>query len=63
MAYIADAGSKYDEENREYWLTLRHSLGDQRPIPEGALPHWSRFVLQTGTTRNGEGRIQWLRCR
>ena len=60
LAYIAKAGGTYDESNREFWSTLLNLLGEQHPVREGVLPHWSRFVSQTGVTRSGGGSVQWL---
>ena len=60
LAYIARAGIDYDSSNREFWNGLLDRLGEQPPVTEGILPHWSRFVSQTGVTRFGDGSIQWL---
>jgi hypothetical protein len=35
-------------------------LGEVPPVAGGRLPHWSRFVLQTGITRHGPGSVRWL---
>src|SRR5271165_3664705 len=60
LSYISEAGSAQDSTNRVFWLHLRALLGEQDPIADGVLPHWSRFVSQTGVTRNGGGDIKWL---
>lgn len=60
LAYIAEAGATYDSSNKEFWDDVRGHLGRQRPVAEGILPHWSRFVSQTGVTRFGSGSVQWL---
>jgi hypothetical protein len=60
LAYIARAGDTYDASNGEFWSKLIDLLGEQHPVMEGILPHWSRFVSQTGVTRSGGGSVQWL---
>jgi hypothetical protein len=62
LAYIADAACKYDARNKGFWAKLLDYLGDQAPVPDGIMPHWSRFVSQTGVTRGGKGSITWLNC-
>ncbi len=62
LAYIVDAGCAQDPENAEYRKNLRQLLGATRPVPPGRLPHWTRFVAQTGVTRQGPGRTVWLRA-
>jgi hypothetical protein len=60
LAYIARAGSTYDTSKKDFWSELLGLLGEQSPVPDGILPHWSRFVSQTGVTRFGGGSVQWL---
>lgn len=60
LAYIAKAGSAYDESNGAFWDELLSQLGSQHPVADGILPHWSRFVSQTGVTRMGGGSVKWL---
>lgn len=62
LAYIAEAGIAHDLTHKKYWDQLRGLLGQQLPVADGILPHWSRFVSQTGVTRNGGGNVQWLHC-
>jgi len=62
LSYISKAGSTYDVNNRSFWGRLDILIGKQYPVADGVLPHWSRFVSQTGVTRNGGGNIQWLHC-
>jgi hypothetical protein len=62
LAYIAKAAVDHDTLNKEYWNELLARLGEQTPVAEGILPHWSRFVSQTGVTRFGGGSVQWLHC-
>jgi hypothetical protein len=63
LAYIAKAGSMHDSSHKDFWDELLGLLGEQPPVADGVLPHWSRFVSQTGVTRYGGGRVQWLHCR
>jgi hypothetical protein len=63
LAYIAKAARTHDAANEEFWGSLLDLLGEQQPVAEGILPHWSRFVSQTGVTRSGGGSVQWLHCR
>jgi hypothetical protein len=45
----------------EPWRTLRATLPRRHCVRSDALPHWSRFVLQTGYTPAGRGEhIEWL---
>lgn len=60
LAYIARAALTYDPSNSGYWTKLLSRLGAQAPVADGILPHWSRFVSQTGVTINGGGSITWL---
>jgi hypothetical protein len=60
LSYISEAGSTHDSTNKDFWLRLRALLGEQDPIANGVLPHWSRFVSQTGVIRNGGGDVKWL---
>jgi hypothetical protein len=62
LAHIATAALEHDAGNKEYWTKLLACLGEQPLIPEGIMPHWSRFVSQTGVTRDGEGSVKWLNC-
>jgi hypothetical protein len=62
LSYICDAGTIHDASNSFFWIRLRALLGAQDPVAEGILPHWSRFVSQTGVTRNGREHVQWLHC-
>lgn len=62
LAYIANAGRTHDLSHKEFWVEVMGLLGEQSPITDGILPHWSRFVSQTGVTRSGGGSVQWLHC-
>lgn len=60
LAYIAKAGRAHDAAQEKFWSELLNRLGEQSPVADGILPHWSRFVSQTGMTRSGGGSVQWL---
>jgi hypothetical protein len=60
LAYIAKAGLVHDSQRKDFWNELLRGLGEQLPVVDGVLPHWSRFVSQTGVTRFGGGNVQWL---
>jgi len=60
LAYIAKVAKTHDAANTDFWTKLLVLLGEQHPVVEGILPHWSRFVSQTGVTRSGGGSVQWL---
>ena len=62
LAHIARIALEHDAGSEGFWNKLLDSLGDQAPIPDGIMPHWSRFVSQTGVTRGGQGSIKWLNC-
>jgi hypothetical protein len=60
LLHIANAALKV-VPNEEPWASLRTRLPKRRRVRTDALPHWSRFVLQTGYTPAGRGQhIQWL---
>lgn len=62
LLHIANAASRTAPE-LEPWRTLRATLPRRHRARLDALPHWSRFVLQTGYTPAGRGQhIQWLMC-
>jgi hypothetical protein len=44
----------------EPWASLRKLLCFRSSVPDGALPHWSRFVSMSGVTREGGPRVDWL---
>jgi hypothetical protein len=62
LVYISKAGRIHDVKNKGFWEQLEILLGRQDPVADGVLPHWSRFVSQTGITRNGGGDVRWLHC-
>jgi hypothetical protein len=62
LRYIAEAAARVAPDQQP-WVELRAHLPRRRKVRTGALPHWSRFVSQTGVTAFGGGpRIDWL-CR
>jgi hypothetical protein len=66
IRHIAKAGAELDTEDEDKWRRLLTLLPDTPEIPEGRLPHWTRFVSQTGITRVGKRldrtpRSIWLR--
>jgi hypothetical protein len=61
LLHIADSAARV-APTQEPWATLRHVLPRRHKIKSHSLPHWSRFVSQTGVTAfGGPGRIDWLR--
>ena len=60
LLHIAEVARKYAPE-QEPWAYLRQHLRPRRVPRTDALPHWSRFVSQTGYTPAGRGEhIEWL---
>ncbi len=60
LLHIAEAAA-YIVPLLEPWRTLRNSLPGRHRVRGEALPHWSRFVSQTGYTPAGRGQhIEWL---
>lgn len=58
--HIAQAAARVDSD-REPWAYLRAQLVSRGDVPTDELPHWSRFVSQTGYTPAGRGQhIEWL---
>ena len=62
LSYIATAGAMHDSTRVEFWTALLKLIGRQTPVADGVLPHWSRFVSQTGVSRKGGEKVQWLHC-
>lgn len=63
LGHIARAGITHDEAHADRWRELLESLGHPAPVAPGRLPHWSRFVSQSGVTRQGGSRVDWLHAR
>ena len=60
LLHIAEAAKRVEPKS-EPWSWLREHLYTRQRINAEALPHWSRFVSQTGYTPAGRGEhIQWL---
>lgn len=60
LLHIAEVAGKCAPE-QEPWAYLRQHLRPRRVPRTDALPHWSRFVSQTGYTPAGRGQhIEWL---
>ena len=60
LLHIARCAERFAPE-AEPWGYLREHLRPRRRVPAGTLPHWSRFVSQTGVTPFGGGPdIKWL---
>jgi hypothetical protein len=50
-------------EISEPWATLKKQFHPRRAVRTGALPHWTRFAILPGLTRNGYAPPQWLKRR
>ncbi len=60
LSHVAGAAARV-APTQEPWGFLRAHLPSRRRARSDALPHWSRFVLQTGYTPAGRGQhIEWL---
>jgi hypothetical protein len=60
MLHIAAAAGRISPAS-EPWRTLREILPRRHHVRSEVLPHWSRFVLQTGYTPAGRGsHVEWL---
>jgi hypothetical protein len=63
LLYIANVAERFAPEEHP-WSYLRSHLPQRLSCPPDALPHWSRFVSQTGVTSFADrSDIQWLRQR
>ena len=63
LLFIADVAARFNPQAQP-WLHLRTHLRRRRTLPPDVLPHWSRFVSQTGATACGGGPdIKWLNRR
>ncbi|MEI9961948.1 MAG: hypothetical protein WDM76_12690 [Limisphaerales bacterium] len=61
LLHIAGIAKKYAPQ-QEPWAFLRKHLPPRRVPRTDALPHWTRLVSHTGSTRAGGPRTDWL-CR
>jgi len=60
LLHISQAAEKVAPAE-EPWMSLRRSLSTRHHVRTESLPHWSRFVSQTGFTPAGKGaHVQWL---
>jgi hypothetical protein len=59
LLHIAAASERVGH-SIEPWATLRRQLHSRRSIRTEALPHWTRFAILPGLTRNGYAPPQWL---
>lgn len=62
LLHIATACARVDAA-LEPWATLRKQLRPRRAVRTDALPHWTRFAILPGLTRDGYAPPQWLRRR
>jgi hypothetical protein len=63
LFYIASVAARFAAEMQPWLYVLQH-LPQRLPCPPDALPHWSRFVSQTGVTAFlGGPDIKWLQRR
>lgn len=61
LLYIANIAARFAPEAQPWAYLLCH-LPHRLECPPDSLPHWSRFVSQTGVAAPGRGpEIQWLR--
>lgn len=59
LLHIAAACERVGE-TLEPWATLRRRLHPRRTVRTNALPHWTRFAILPGLTRDGYAPPQWL---
>lgn len=59
LLHIAAACARVDAA-LEPWATLRSRLHSRRTVRTEALPHWTRFAILPGLTRDGYAPPQWL---
>jgi hypothetical protein len=59
LLHIAAACARVDEA-LEPWAALRRLLHPRRTVRADALPHWTRFAILPGLTRDGYAPPQWL---
>jgi hypothetical protein len=62
--YIAEAGARENPDNSSFWSSLLEQLPASPPIPEGRMPHPSRFMSQPGWSPPSRPvrRASWLRA-
>ncbi len=52
MHYVAEAALHFEPDNL-FWRGLLDHLPESLPVPDGVMPHPTRFVSMTGMTRGG----------
>jgi len=64
IRYIAEAGVREDPDDPSFWGALLEKLPASPPIPEGRMPHPSRFMSQPGWSPPSRPvrRASWLRA-
>ncbi len=63
LRYVAAAALRFEPDN-SFWLRLLEGLPETPPLPDGVMPHPTRFVSMTGMTRWGMRRVTiWVRPR
>jgi hypothetical protein len=63
VRYIATAALRF-ETNNPFWRQLLDRLPQTPLVPEGVMPHPTRFVSMTGISRLGKGPLTiWIRPR
>ena len=60
VGYIARCGKRVEPQN-SLWDQIRTALAPIPGPPEGALPHWTRFVSMTAFPPKGRPGTIWLR--
>lgn len=61
--YIASAALRFEPDN-SFWRQLLERLPESPAIPDGVMPHPTRFVSMTGMTRGGKRPAPvWIRPR
>lgn len=60
LLHIAESAERVDAV-LEPWASLRRLLHPRRRLRTDALPHWTRFAVLQGLTRDGHAPAAWLR--
>ena len=64
VRHIAEAGVREDEKAPDFWGALLRALPEAADVPEGRMPHPSRFMSQPGWSpaSRPQRRASWLRA-
>jgi hypothetical protein len=64
IQYIAEVGARENPDDPSFWKSLLEQLPASTPIPEGRMPHPSRFMSQPGWSPPSRPvrRASWLRA-